>query len=169
MVIKELPIEIKTIIYTILVSFDNVKQENAYFWNENIVSIQTPNYAFRFDENSKINTLVDLTKTLISENESKFDMTRFPKSRECLLSQYICDKLQIDYLVEIGRNIVHKILVILEKHFSEEMDAESDLSRKKTNGSDQVEDLPVVGRKGHDPEYGAEGTRERPRVHRNSP
>ena len=59
MVIKELPIEIKTIIYTILISFNNTKSDNAYFWNDNIVSINTPGMAFRFEEGSNINTLVD--------------------------------------------------------------------------------------------------------------
>jgi hypothetical protein len=58
MVIKELPIEIKTIIYTLLISFNNAKNENAYIWNDNIASIQTPGMAFRFDEGSNINTLV---------------------------------------------------------------------------------------------------------------
>lgn len=56
-------------------------------------------------------------------------MKKYPKAAECLLSRYLCDKLQIDYMVEIGRNIVHKILVILEKHFSEELTLESDLSK----------------------------------------
>ena len=58
MVIKELPIEIKTILYAILVSFNNTKNENAYFWNDNIVSVQTPGMTFRFEEGSNINTLV---------------------------------------------------------------------------------------------------------------
>ena len=62
MVIKELPIEIKTIIYTILISFDNTKSDNAYFWNDNIVSINTPGTAFRFEEGSNINTLVGKLK-----------------------------------------------------------------------------------------------------------
>lgn len=62
MVIKELPIEIKTILYTILVSFNNTKSENAYFWNDNITSVQTPGMTFRFEEGSNINTLVVLTR-----------------------------------------------------------------------------------------------------------
>jgi hypothetical protein len=58
MVIKELPVEIKTIIYTLLISFNNTKTENAYILNENIASIQKPTMAFRFEDGSKINTLV---------------------------------------------------------------------------------------------------------------
>lgn len=58
MVIKELPIEIKTIIYTILISFNTAKNENAYKKIDNMVSIQTPGMTFRFDEGSNINTLV---------------------------------------------------------------------------------------------------------------
>lgn len=58
MVIKELPIEIKTVIYALLISFSHSKTENAYFWNDNLVSVQTPGMTFRFEEGSKINTLV---------------------------------------------------------------------------------------------------------------
>jgi hypothetical protein len=68
---------------------------------------------------------------LIADFENKFDLSKYPKASECLLSKYICDKLQVDYMVEIGRNIVHKILVILEKHFSDEMTLESDLSKSE--------------------------------------
>ena len=58
MVIKELPIEIKTIVYTILISFNNTKNENAYFWNHNIAKEKNPVKSFRFEEGSNINTLV---------------------------------------------------------------------------------------------------------------
>ena len=70
---------------------------------------------------------------MISDNnkyKTNFDLSKFPEANQCLLSQYICDKLQIDYIVEIGRNIVHKILVILERNFNDEMNSDSDLSKK---------------------------------------
>lgn len=139
MVINEFPIEIKTVIYSILISFNNIKSENAYFWNENVTSIKAQRPAFRFDDGADINTLVHFApnsqskppnqKQLISEYDNAVDIKKFPRASESVLSQYICDKLQIDYLVEIGRTIVHKILVILERHFKEELEADQDLSR----------------------------------------
>ena len=86
---------------------------------------------------------------MISDNEGSFDLSKYPEASDCLLSRYICDKLQIDYIVEIGRNIVHKILVILEKNFNDEMDSESDLSKKnkKIINSDQGEDLLIISQK----------------------
>lgn len=86
-------------------------------------------------------------------------MSKYAEASECLLSQYICDKLQIDYMVEIGRNIVHKILVILEKYFAEEMDPGNDLS-KRANCSDPAQNLLVVGGQGPDPGDDSARTRE---------
>ena len=68
-------------------------------------------------------------QALIDENENSFDLSKYPKSKECVLSRYICDKIQIDYLVEITRDIVFKILILIDGHFRDELDQHSDISK----------------------------------------
>lgn len=60
----------------------------------------------------------------LNDYETNFNFERYPKTRKCEYSKYICDDLQIKYLVQMVTDIVQTILRILGIHFKDETEDE---------------------------------------------